>query len=869
VLVAAVALAMPYARELVRAVYGQVVDPEGSLLLAQAARGIAVLGLLTLPALAMGATLPVVVAAWHRNDATGAETAAGVGFLYGASTVGAVAGALLAGFVLLPRLGLVWTARCAAAVDVLAALIAWRLARPVPPAAPPALAASVTPERRLVGLYAAAGFLTLATQLLWTRLLALHLRGVTYTFTAILAVFIAGLALGDLLAAVWVRRRGAGWARGRFGLLQALAGLALLLAWVAIPVLGDLRVWVEHLVPVRGTASHALNLVAPVVVYLLGPCVLLGTLFPLAVAGLVPEPARAPGAAGRLYAAGSVGGAAGALVGGLLLVPTVGLLQGVALVALAMVGLGSLALLRRRSAAGLLAAGLLATAMVLWQYGPDAAHSPLGDTPVFRSSHAWGRVEVPGTHRQGVAAIVTVIDDQRTGDRVLYTDEFAATSTASSAAYMRLLGHLPMLAAEQPATALVLCYGTGTTAGSVATHETLERLDIVEISHDVLEVSPCFSGVNRDVLEDPRVHVFVQDGRDFLATSRRRWDVISLEPLLPTTPQAVHFYTVEFYREAQAHLREGGVLCQWSPVHAMAVPEFRGLVRSFTDVFGETATLWFFEESVLLLGGETGALTPASLTARLAAAAPAVREDLQQLGLDRAPALLGCCVLDERGLTALVTGARPVSDDRPWIEFYTHHGAAGRLGHLAGTLEALLAAAGAQGGPALGEAPAWEGTGLTLAGRARARRGEILARQGQGRAALAEYREALGLLEEAASRRPGDPLLASRLEATRRQQALLEGQEAMGVGDTARALERFQAAAAGGEDPDALLNLGAAERRAGLADAATTTLDQLLARYPRCVAGWVERARLRDDLGDAAGAEQDRQRAEELQAGRQ
>jgi spermidine synthase/tetratricopeptide (TPR) repeat protein len=277
--------------------------------------------------------------------------------------------------------------------------------------------------------------------------------------------------------------------------------------------------------------------------------------------------------------------------------------------------------------------------------------------------------------REGIAGLASVVRNERNGFLSLYTDEFLAASTEGRYRYMRMLGHIPAVLAEDPRRVLVMAFGTGTTAGTLSTHPTVERLDIVEISPEVLALAPHFASVNRGVLDRagrpgrPEVRVFTDDARRFVLASRDAYDVITLEPLLPYTPGAVHLYTREFYALCRERLAPGGALCQWFPIHAMSRDDFRALAAAFVEVFPESS-LWFVDETAALVG-TTGPGPQPVPVARSAErlSAPGPRADLVEGGLDDLAQWWSFRVCGGRALREWTAGAEPMTDERPILEF--------------------------------------------------------------------------------------------------------------------------------------------------------------------------------------------------------
>ena len=113
---------------------------------------------------------------------------------------------------------------------------------------------------------------------------------------------------------------------------------------------------------------------------------------------------------------------------------------------------------------------------------------------------------------------------------------------------MRYFAYWPMLLHEAPLRrALIICYGAGVTAGATLDIPTIDTVDIVELSPDIVSMSDVIYPPDRHPLHDPRARLHVEDGRVFLHTSRDRFDLITGEPPPPRTPGAANIYTREYF----------------------------------------------------------------------------------------------------------------------------------------------------------------------------------------------------------------------------------------------------------------------------------------------------------------------------------
>jgi spermidine synthase len=274
------------------------------------------------------------------------------------------------------------------------------------------------------------------------------------------------------------------------------------------------------------------------------------------------------------------------------------------------------------------------------------------------------------TISEGITELIAVTDGPD-GGRVLVTNGHPMSSTELlSQRYMRAMAHVPLLAIDSPQRVLVICYGVGNTAHAATLHPSVQRVDVVDLSRHVLEHSPYFKEVNGDVLNDPRVTVYVNDGRHHLQMDDRPYDLITLEP-----PPIVHagvaaLYTTEFYARARSRLNPGGYISQWLPAFGVPQSMILSMVRSFVDVFPNAVLLSGAGSNLLLIGttAATNEIDPSRLTSALMRA-PAVQADLQRLDLGGPRDIVGMFVASAATLATATRDVRPVTDDRPIQEY--------------------------------------------------------------------------------------------------------------------------------------------------------------------------------------------------------
>jgi len=642
------------------------------------------LAALAVPTMAMGATFPMAVRAFAGRPA-------GASALYAANTVGAALGAAAAGFLLLPGLGLRGTTLVGVAINLIVATGFWLLARRAPaqdaralgapaPSAPRAPGALGAPVLIAIGI---SGFIGLAYEVAWTRVLAMVIGPTSYAFSGMLVTFVAGIALGAAAGAALAQRI----TRPILGLAAAFlvgsagAGVALMFIGRGPLIVGE---WVA-----RPDASFGWIVGAELA---LGAALLLpitlaaGAAFPMALAANIPggrggsrtAPTSAPtgdaAAASQVYVANTLGAIAGSLAGGWLLVPALGL-RGT-IVTLAIAGAIVAALLVLTSGARAvtsmsLGAAAAASAAVVFFAPPWNPEMLSGGAYKYAPYLRGGDLEAglsAGTllyYREGAAGTVSV---RKTAASIaMAIDGKVDASNDADMLTQRLLAHLPLVLHASPRDVAIVGLGSGVTAGSALAHD-VSRVDVLEISPEVVEASSHFVADNRNALRDPRLRLVVGDGRSHLALGTRTYDVIISEPSNPWMAGVAGLFTREFFESARARLAPQGLLCQWTHTYDISPADLRSIAATFASVFPD-GTMWLVGEGdLLLIGGPSGVRVDGDRVGR-AMARSEVRQDLAEVGVRSPFGLLSLFAGDGDDLRAFGAGSAIQTDDRLALEF--------------------------------------------------------------------------------------------------------------------------------------------------------------------------------------------------------
>ena len=537
----------------------------------QVMRGILAATILIPPSALLGATFPIMVEAEVRRTGTLAVTATA---LYAANTLGGVAGAVAAPFWLLPRLGFRGTYVAAVAVNlVLAATALVAAARRGPgvarsrPRRP-----GRAPSLRLTGIAFASGALALAIEVLWTRMFAQVLHNSVYSFAAVLAVMLLALAMGGFLVHVFLRLR----SRSGVNYFAALAILSGLAVAASALVFSDRTDGLAYLGAADGWKGYVGDVFALSAVVMLVPGTLLGTLFPFLLEAGERVGRGVPGATvGRLVSANTLGAVIGSLAAGFYLLPHFGLWISVQVVAGAYV---CLALVIAPAGPTLLAIAL-GLAVLLGPLDPGQL----------------GRVDLDPVHdellevRDTAAGTVAAV---RRGELVsIRLNNSYTVGTSDNIANDRRKADLPLLLQARPRSVFFLGMGAGITAAAALDHP-VEKVTTCELVPAIAEfASQYLAKDTHSLFDDARSRVVIADGRNALATTDERFDVIVGDLFVPWHSGTSNLYSREHFSTVAEHLTDNGIFAQWLPLYQFSRREFEIVARTMLDVF-PLVTMW-------------------------------------------------------------------------------------------------------------------------------------------------------------------------------------------------------------------------------------------------------------------------------------
>jgi spermidine synthase len=641
---------------------------------------------LLLPTTAMGLTLPVLM-----EDPMLRQTNFGraIGLLYGSNTLGAVTGAVLGEAYLIAALGLRGTSLAAALAGCMAAAIALLVAKYEgdtsalisQPTFPLRLNLSYRPPWRLLLVSFGTGFILLSLEVVWFRFLRLYVASSPTAFAIMLAVVLAGIGFGGVVAGAIHRRPRP--LNQLLPVLLLLAAVVTLLSYLFFP---------ERLAQTRtGVFDVSWRAVTLVSIALMFPVALLsGILFPSIVANVQASVGDRMNSTGITTLFNTTGAAAGPLLTSFLLLPSVGYQWSLILCAAGYVVLGIFVSERSgwsiRRPIGLVAIVLCAAVILLlaiFPYGRAESHFAHASLPYETDEH--GNVFAHVVKRiEGTSDTYQLLRRDLFGEPYYYrlvTNAFSMSATTPrSQRYMRLFAYLPLAFRPESKDVLLLCYGCGVTADAFLHGPHVKRMDVGEISKEVLQVADFYSGINySNPLQDPRVTTFIQDGRFFLQASPRQYDIISGEPPPPKVAGAVNLYTEEFFSLMNSRLKQGGIATFWLPINQLKVDEAKAILRGFHNAFPNASVWASADQEWIMMGIKGPGRKIKEEGIRQLWSTPDTGADLRRIGIEVPEQLGALFLLDGEEIDRITRGVAPLTDiypkrltDEPWDDEASH-----------------------------------------------------------------------------------------------------------------------------------------------------------------------------------------------------
>lgn len=664
-----------------------------------------------IPTSLMGGTLPVLTrfVSIHPKN-----LGSRLSLLYGFNTLGAVAGTSAAGFFLLRFYSVSMTFYTAITMNTLIGLTSILLQQKMPEIITPYTSEATSgnlstqrdPERQaakkkemkdilpfklvLWGI-GVSGFCALGYEVLWTRNITLNIGTSVYSFSIMLAAFLTGIALGSksygLFRNIFLSKD---YATTKlvigFGIVQLVIGVTALAVTFYLRNLPANSIQLSDYFRNLGLGVFEARQWGNLTLafsYMIVPAFFMGLAFPIAGEVNAANKERIGRAVGGVLAYNTIGAILGATASGFLMIYIFGIERSLQLLVVINIGFGLLVMfsIKNIKILNLAVIGVILAAMAFLILTPDALrlwdakylaiyqnNQPEAyDTPE-KKQDALENTDVLYYH-EGIDSTISVIKIKGGNQALLVNGKVVASASLKDRQCQFTLGHLPMLLHKNPQKVLVVGLGTGMTLGAVSVHPSIIELTLAELEPNVAGAARTFKQFNNDVLNDSKLNIVYNDGRNFLMTTKNKFDVITADPIHPWTQGSGYLYTAEYFKLASEHLLPGGIMCQWLPIYELSVEDLKSVVKTFSQNFKYTMT-WLTHYDAEIIGSNSPIIIDEEELERHIAF-PSVANDLKQVMMGSATDFLSYFLMAIDGMKTFSNGGIVNTDDNLYLEFST------------------------------------------------------------------------------------------------------------------------------------------------------------------------------------------------------
>ncbi|UCE07480.1 MAG: fused MFS/spermidine synthase, partial [bacterium] len=455
------------------------------------------------------------------------------------------------------------------------------------------------------------------------------------------------------------------------GIIEIIIGLSALVTIPTIQHLQNFNIWMGERIGISSWTGTVFILFFTCAIVLLLPTFLMGAAFPLVNRIYVAELSHLGRKVGNVYSVNTVGAIIGSFLAGFVIMPLLGIVTSIIVLATLNVGIGIWATLLENQTRNIKRIGLVisACALIVLTVGAwlSYTNNPIvAAHPVFKGN----RVEYYRDTPSGSLSVLKNIEEIGPWGRNIkflnINGNNTAHTTFADIVVHKMLAHVPMLFHSSPKEVLIIGFGFGSTSHSIINYDDVDRVDCVELIAEERETAQFFLTENHGVLENPRFNFIVNDGRNYLLVTDKMYDVISFNAIDPKMSPTL--YTQDFYELCKKRLKKDGLIAAWLPFYGLEPRENLSIIRSFLEVFPHTS-LWYCNPEHYVLLGSVEPLSVDIDVLKSRFELPEIKQDLKEIHLDDFRTFLTTCIMDERGLRKMVEGVPLNTDLNPVVEF--------------------------------------------------------------------------------------------------------------------------------------------------------------------------------------------------------
>lgn len=669
--IALTALLVFYTLPMYQHIYNNYIDLTGSGSVAiNLARFLLIFVIIIIPTTLMGSTLPIISQILVKDRPNAGKL---VGFLYAINTLGAIAGIYFVGFYSILKFGVTASFYFAAAINIFISIVfffkgsEWE----VKSAKQPAVKKHITnpnsdrhkylPSVILLS-YALSGFTTMALEVVWTRALVFFVGSSTYAFSIILIVFLLGISLGSFVISLFVDKLKK--PVFTFGIMELVLGSAALVSAFVIFKYSSSPVFNQStLDPIflSSLKSGIFQIFTASLLVIILPTLIMGAIFPVVNKIILEESNLAGNAVGRIYSANTFGTIFGSLAAGFIFIPLIGVTKSIMVFCFINLFLGLFLLVFSGSSKTKILSytfGFVFIVIILFIIFPADIRFK-SDTEKSSDNILY--------YKEDVSATVAIFEDEKGYRSMSINGMMIGGNQTKSLRKEMMLAHLPMLLHNNPKSVLTIGLGTGITFSEASLYNP-DNLECVEIIKAVRDGAQLFKKDNLDIINNKNAHIYIEDGRNFLSTVKKKYDVIIDDSMLRRESAGNGpLYAFEYYKDISNHLNKNGLFCQWLPLY-LEKDIYKSILKTVKYNF-KYVTLWYLGHAAVIQIASNDEIKIDLKQIQQKMLSPVINTHLKKIEMDDAETLVKCFLLDNDRIEQFCSNARINSDDKPYVEF--------------------------------------------------------------------------------------------------------------------------------------------------------------------------------------------------------
>ena len=627
--------------------------------------------ILLIPTTFMGMTLPVITQIIINDSSRKSKF---IGFLYSINTFGAIIGVILSGFYLILNYGINNTFYLAILLNSIIGIIFLIIyfqnknisIKNQYIKSKQLNEANIIPNKKffliILIIYAISGFISMALEVVWIRALIFFVGSSTYAFSIILVVFLFGIALGSGLSSILIHKLKRSILA--YSLLEFLLGFSILISIIVIHYYSFKLLGVDNNIDpifLSSINSSITDIFILTFLIIIVPTLIMGSLFPVVNNILLNEKIASSYVVGKVYAANTFGTIIGSVFCAFILIPFLGVSNTLLLFCLLSSILGLILILiekdinRKYKLYTILPVLFFLLIMII---------SPINLRFKSDTEKVTDKILF---YKEDPAATVSVFEDENGFKSMSINGMMIGGNQIKSLRKEIMLAHLPLLFHSNPQSVLTIGLGTGITLGDISLYNP-KTLECVEIIDAVKEASKLFKEDNLNVVSNQKAKIYIEDGRNFLLTNKKKYDVIIDDSMLRRESAGNGpLYASEYYNDIKKSLNPNGLFCQWVPLYLNK--EIYRTILNTTKLHFKYITLWYIGHAAVIQLASNDKINIDLNKLKSKLENPQIKNRLKKIEYDDPIALLKCFLLDNDQIERICKNSKINSDNNPIVEF--------------------------------------------------------------------------------------------------------------------------------------------------------------------------------------------------------